>query len=595
MDRLGALRSAKSVDQLAILLHYRPAGLRYILYGQNREDKYREFRIPKRSGGERTIHAPNDELKQLQRNLSVLMQDCMDELLQARNIKDQIVHGFKRDRSILTNAQRHRNQRWIFNIDLKDFFTTIHFGRIRGFLMKHRDFQLVEPVATVIAQIACHNGVLPQGSPCSPVFGNLIAQILDVRILKLVRRLGCRYSRYADDLTFSTNKQTFPRELAVMTPVDEGKPQVWLPGKELRELVESSDFAINEAKTHMMYKRSRQVVTGIVANQELRPRAEYRKLVRAMVHRYVTTGSFDILSTVEKDGARVLEKHPGHPDVLHGMLGFVDFVRFWSDKLRADSDRTQKEEKEKQRKAGLRKGLSSEEETYRTFLVYKLFYAAEQPMILCEGETDIIYLKCAIRRLAEQFPTLAKIDLSGKVDQLVRFYRFPKSSTRRLLDFNDGGSGILGNFMRSYKDTIGKVEFKGPGLEQPIVVLFDDDQGGQSIRRVISNLTKGDKDEQYDFIKIIENLYAVPTPGRDSYIEKYFDEKTLATEFSGKTFSSSNKFDDTKHYGKMTFAQKVVAPNASTIEFSGFVPLLTSLSKAIEAHRESEGPDEGAA
>ncbi len=584
MDRLAALRSAKSVDQLAVLLHYKPVSLRYILYGQNRDGKYREFKIPKRNGGERIIHAPDDQLKQLQRNLSALMQDCMDELLEARKIKDEIVHGFKRNRSILSNAQRHRNQRWVFNIDLKDFFPTINFGRIRGFLMKHRDFQLVEPVATVIAQIACHNGVLPQGSPCSPVFANLIAQILDVRILKLVRRLGCRYTRYADDLTFSTNKQAFPPELAIKAQVQDGMPHVWSPGKELRDIVESSGFVINEAKTHMMYKRSRQEVTGIVANRVLRPRAEYRKLVRAMVHRYVTTGAFDIPSIVDKDGVLSIEKKAGHPNALHGMLGFIDYVQFWDDEQRARNGEKQDGKAEKQRKAGPRRELTSEEETYRTFLIYKLFYAAEQPTILCEGETDIIYLKCAIRRLAGQFPTLAKIGASAKVEHLVRFYRFPKSSTRRLLDFNDGGSAILGNFMRSYRDTVEKIAFKGPGLEQPIIVLFDDDKGGQPIRKVISNLTKIGKDEQYDFVKIAENLYAVPTPGRDSCVETYFDAETKAVKLRGKTFNPSNNFDETKHYGKMKFAQEVIAPNASTIDFSGFVPLLTNLAQAIDAH-----------
>lgn len=589
MDRLKALQSVKSVDQLAILLHYKPNALRYILYGQKREEKYHEFKVPKRNGGERTIHAPDEELKQLQRNLSVLMQDCLGELLEAKGIKnDQVVHGFTRDRSILTNAQRHRNQRWILNIDLKDFFPTVNFGRIRGFLMKHRDFQLVEPVATVIATIACHDGVLPQGSPCSPVFANLIAQVLDVRILKLVHRVGCRYSRYADDLTFSTSRRKFPSELATMAPAEEGKPHVWIPGNDLREIIVGAGFVINDSKTNMMYKESRQEVTGIVANRELRPRTEYRKLVRAMVHRYVTTGTFDIAKFVEKDGVRVLEKQPGHPNVLHGMLGFIDYVRFWSDKLRAESDKKRTEEEEKQRKAGLRNVLSSEEETYRAFLIYKLFYAAEQPTILCEGETDIIYLKCAIRRLAAQFPALAKVDGSGKVEHLVRFYRFPKSSTRRLLDFNDGGSGILGNFMHSYRKTVEKVRFKGPGLEQPLIVLFDDDQGGHSIRNVIGNITKKDRGEQYEFINVVENLYAVPTPGKDSYIEKFFGEETLRTELGGKTFCLKNNCDDPKHYGKMKFAQDVIVPNESTIEFSGFVPLLQNLSKAIEAHREAQ-------
>ena len=66
----------------------------------------------------------------------------------------------------------------------------------------------------MLAQIACYNNSLPQGSPCSPAFSNLIGHILDIQLLRIAKEEGCTYTRYADDLTFSTNKPTFPTDIA---------------------------------------------------------------------------------------------------------------------------------------------------------------------------------------------------------------------------------------------------------------------------------------------------------------------------------------------------------------------------------------------
>jgi RNA-directed DNA polymerase len=93
----------------------------------------------------------------------------VDEINTANNRKDRIAHGFKRKRSIITNARQHSNRRYVFNIDLEDFFPSINFGRVRGFFIRDKGFALNDDVATVIAQIACHEDALPQGSPCSPV------------------------------------------------------------------------------------------------------------------------------------------------------------------------------------------------------------------------------------------------------------------------------------------------------------------------------------------------------------------------------------------------------------------------------------------
>lgn len=95
------------------------------------------------------------------------------------------------------------------NIDLENFFESFHFGRVRGFFTKNKNFLLPSEVATVIAQLSCYEGKLPQGAPTSPIISNLICGILDYRLLKVAKKYKLNYTRYADDLTFSTNDKNF--------------------------------------------------------------------------------------------------------------------------------------------------------------------------------------------------------------------------------------------------------------------------------------------------------------------------------------------------------------------------------------------------
>src|SRR5258705_12087029 len=113
MSRLAALKAASSLNALADLLDFKPKAVSYILYKIPAADKYTTFEIPKRSGGQRTIKAPTDKLKNLQRKLAELLQDCQLEFEKARDLEDRTAHGFKRGKSIVTNARRHRDRRRI--------------------------------------------------------------------------------------------------------------------------------------------------------------------------------------------------------------------------------------------------------------------------------------------------------------------------------------------------------------------------------------------------------------------------------------------------------------------------------------------------
>lgn len=577
MSRLATLKAATSLSDVAKLLDFKPKAVSYILYKQPEATKYKTFQIPKRNGGQRTIKAPIDALKLLQHRLSDLLQDCVDEINTAKQRKDRTAHGFKRKRSIITNARQHRHRRWVFNLDLEDFFPSINFGRVRGFLLKNRDFELHEDVATVITQIACHENSLPQGSPCSPVISNLVAHLLDMRMVKLASETGCTYSRYADDLTFSTNKKEFPADIAVPSGTEDYAPHLWLPGAALQKVIERTGFRINAKKTHQMYRTSRQDVTGLVVNKKINVRWEYRHTVRAMVHSLVKTGTFQILGLTHKDGHAVLEKGPGTLNELHGMLGFIDSIDVYNKTHTSDA---------------LSDERSSNEKVYREFLIYSTFYAAQAPVVICEGETDNVYLTHAIRSLRAEFPALAEVMPDKKIRLKVRLYKYPRSSTARLLDLKDGGSSVLSNFIGAYKRET--KDFTGPGLTEPVVILYDNDDGAKSIRKTIKYVSKVIPTGAEPFVHVIKNLYAVPTPlgaaTTPSRIEDFFDASIKATVIDGKTFNPGDGFDKDKHYSKKVFAHKVVRPKADTIDFTGFRPLLTNLTAAINKHKASVVP-----
>lgn len=232
--------------------------------------------------------------------------------------------------------------------------------------------------------------------------------------------------------------------------------------------------------------------------------------------------------------------------------------------------------------------LSSKESMYRQFLIYRDFYTAETPVILCEGKTDNVYIKHAIRRLVASFPNLAELDQENKIRLKVRIYKYAKSSTGRILGLNDGGTPHITKFISNYKKDTDK--FNAPGLKNPLIILIDNDTGANPICSTVQQVRPDKKavNRTDPFTHVVKNLYIVPTPlvgvKKESKIEDFFDDATIDTIVGAKSFNASNNFDETKYYGKWIFTEAVITPNADTIDFSGFAPLLTNISLAIQNH-----------
>jgi retron-type reverse transcriptase len=156
---------------------------------------YHRFEIPKGNNKIRVIDAPNKRLKFLQRGVARLL----DQLYRVRNP----VHGFVSGKSVKTNALAHLQRRFVLNIDLKEFFPSITENRVTGVL---EALGVGNRVSSLIARLSCHHSRLPQGAPTSPVLSNMICFRLDRQLLAFAKGARCIYTRYADDITFSSHQ-----------------------------------------------------------------------------------------------------------------------------------------------------------------------------------------------------------------------------------------------------------------------------------------------------------------------------------------------------------------------------------------------------
>lgn len=579
VQMISALRDAKTKPQLALLLGIDASFLTNILYRLKPSSQYKSFTIPKKSGGVRTIYAPSEELKSLQRALSSLLQDCQQEIYKSKGpkFKSTLSHGFVRERSIMTNAVMHLNKKSVLNIDLKDFFDQFNFGRVRGFFISNTNFQLDPAVATVIAQIACYDNKLPQGSPCSPVISNLITHSLDIRLASLAKDNSCTYTRYADDITISTREKDFPVNLM---SEEAGE---YSPGKKLESEIRRAGFEINHKKTRIQYKDSRQDVTGLIVNKRPGVKCEYWRTVRSQCHALFNTGEF-----IENESSN---SEKGNVFVLEGRLNFIDQIDYFNRKRSKPILNPEYQLSDHGSKT--RRLLSGRERTFSRFLYYKMFYGNAKPTILCEGKTDNVYLKAALNRLAAGFPRLVK-PKNGKdpYELLVQFFNYTER-TRFLLELS-GGTPYLREFIASFDEHFNY--FKAPVPTRPVIMVFDNDDGfkviesvlkGKKVKPVVYPNTLAASDfRNSDFIHVIHNLYIVLTPraaaNGDTAIEDLFPQAVRDVKLGGKGFTKKNNIDKDTEYGKEFFASKVVVPNRNNIDFSGFDIFLKRIMKCIE-------------
>lgn len=468
----------------------------------------------------------------------------------------------------------------MLNLDLDNFFPTLNFGRIRGFLMKNKHFNLKPEVATIIAQIACNDGRLPQGSPCSPIVSELVTHFLDVRLARMANQNKCTYTRYADDITFSTNQKKFPVTLAVQT--EDG----WKLGDNLRGRIEHSGFKVNDAKTRMQCRGRWQCVTGLTVNKKVNIRAKYYKLARAMTHSLFTTGKY------RRNG-----EEESSIESLEGIVNHIFYVKERQIDIQLSKENNLEKKKKllDERDKAKKAHPSATRLLYHSLVFYKHFIDRKTPLILCEGPTDSIYLKAAIRKLAVAHPKLVAV-ADGSLTLKVKFFKYKrlakdgqaKDDVLRL----QGGTGDLKFFLLQWKKELPKFQHGPP--KHPVIVFIDNDKGAGGIFNVLSSTFNVTAELKTDllFYHLGGHLYLIKTPiiGGDgsSCIENFLPDAALQVQIDGKSFSPNKKHQAPNEYGKVVLAENVIRPNAATIDFSGFEAILARIDAVIEDYEKQK-------
>ncbi|MCI8418428.1 MAG: RNA-directed DNA polymerase [Lachnospiraceae bacterium] len=540
-------------NDFADFLGIKRGKLTYILYIQKVDTMYSTFSIPKKNGGERIINAPNDDLKQIQRNLANALWKYQTKIWKGNNVHPNISHAFQKGKSIVTNSLPHKNKRFIVNIDLENFFDSFNFGRVRGYFIKNSYWSLTEEVATVIAQLTCHKGTLPQGAPSSPIIANMICNIMDIHLLGISKRYKLTYTRYADDMTFSTNDKHFLERYDNFY-------------KELSKEVTKSGFCINKKKTRILYNNSRQEVTGLIVNNKLSIKREYYKATQAMAHSLYLNGEFTINGSI------------GTIQQLEGRFSFINQIEKYNNTHdgKEHSVRT----------------LNRREKKYQELLFYKNFCVNPKPLIVTEGKTDILYLKSALKKMYLKYPSL----IEKKDDKWIFKVSFLRRSNKLsyFFDFSLDGADAMQNIYNMYTGS-GKMQvnyykyfhekYKTEMLN-PVILLYDNEFiKDKPIKKFIGACKCDEKTlQQKLYLPLVGNLFVQIVPLVNSKqtceIEDLFDDHILNLELSGRKFDRTGKANKKEFYNKDIFS-KYILTHYENIDFSSFTPLFNALEKII--------------
>lgn len=552
----------KSRNDLADYLSVPRSKLTHILYVKKPDSYYTSFEIPKRTGDSRTICAPSGDLKILQVKLSNMLWLYQKSIWEENGVVPNISHAFEKEKSIITNAKIHRNKRFVLNLDLKNFFDSFHFGRIQGYFEKNNNFKLPHDISVILAQLTCYQGRLPQGAPSSPIITNLICQPLDIHLLRVAKKYKLDYTRYADDLTFSTNDRHFVENQEKFLA-------------EAIAAIKRSGFFINEKKTRLQFRDSRQEVTGLIVNKKLNVNHAYVRKTRAMAHQLYSTGEFLI------DGV------PGTIKQLEGRFSFIDWLDHYNNvhdpqEIKHDAFH-----------------LNGRERQYQAFIFYKYLFAHTVPVIVTEGKTDIQYIKAALKSLYTKYPRLIRKDAKDNFIYNFSFFRRTKrwkyffgissdgaDAMRILYHYHAGKSKKIPAYLNFFREL--------SGLEQynPVILLYDNESKSERpLKKFLGEDVHATTDQKVALqsnlnIRLLPDskLFVVTPPlvgGKEECeIEDLFSDELLSLNLDGKTFCRKDKFDNSKHFGKEIFSQYVYE-HYQTIDFSRFIPLLDVIDTII--------------
>lgn len=266
--------------------------------------RYRQFSIPKKGGGERAIETPFAELKKLQSQLSNYLQSVY--YFEKSSASYGFIVGVRNEedrRNVLTNAQKHLKQPYMVNIDLKDFFHSISKKQVVK-IFENAPFKFKRSLPNLLANLTTYQGRLPMGTPTSPVLSNLACRQLDAQLITLSNKMNWVFTRYADDMTFSSK-----------APINAEQFNF------LKELITNQGFAINERKLKFYGPNDQKVVTGLLITDTVQLAPDYLPTLKKDIQKLR-----EIMYAQNEQGQFSTRWVEQFKKQLRGRLNFAGFV-----------------------------------------------------------------------------------------------------------------------------------------------------------------------------------------------------------------------------------------------------------------------------
>lgn len=269
---------------------------------QNRTD-YLRFYIPKKNKklGYRIIYKcyqqiTKDILKVLKFNLNLIYSP------------NEYVHGFVKGRNIRSNALAHLGNKYLLKLDIKNFFESIDLNSVK---LAFISLGYCDSIATDLARICTLDNKLVQGFPTSPIVANIVCEQLDIEINKICENYGATYTRYADDISISSN---------------ENLPSI----EEISSILELFQFELNTDKTKKFQRGQNQYVTGLSICDTLYPRIPkaVKKRIRQQLYYIKKFGYHSHVCkinnlSVETDKSQTM---PYIHELENNLIGWINYI-----------------------------------------------------------------------------------------------------------------------------------------------------------------------------------------------------------------------------------------------------------------------------
>lgn len=522
-----------------------------------RDIGYKNKEISKKNGGKRLLSIPPPVTKAVQKKLNGLLQEIY--------IAPKPVHAFitSSKKNIVSNASYHVNKNIVIGIDISNFFDSINFGRVRGLFIA-KPFGINDKIATKLAQVMTINNMLPQGAPTSPIISNLICIKLDHNLINLAKKYSLIYTRYADDITFSTYQKYTDNEILNIL-------------LDVKHIINANGFFINTSKLRVQRKNHSQIVTGLKVNSKVNVTRKYVKQIRSMLYSWWNDGIEEASNKHFKNFNSQPQKYKqsktkSFQNILNGKINFLGQVKSLDDSRYIKFLYTYillSNEISKNKKLPFFEELDISQINSRVSqVVFQQIY--DYILILTEGETDVVYLKSALSYFQEKdeflnlklrflnlkgWVNVKKIHLVLSTEKinveefLIREKIKPFISDKLkyccILDSDD--DGIVGYFKKQKDEDYFLIDKKNKGyieklIDKNIILEIIDSNGyiidpTKAEKKTKSKLEKHLKDN-----KSIDEIYSI-----DNYIvykDKLIKKTLLAKDISEKNNINYEKFRD---------------------------------------------------